>query len=201
MKMTIKITDVTGTSIITDHLTEVEAIGIADRVTARESRRGTAQLSEVMIWRERDKASPILANACASALNLGTVMVYMFENDDEGAMTVFAHYEITNCFISRYELDTPDVSGVAYGLHSGNSAVGAPTDAQDAWDLDISVNDYRKYARKRAGVKPLHPTPYGALTEKAIERLWLSGDTVKWCFTNGGIAKGWDIGAGAALSA
>ena len=201
MNITLKIADVAGTSAIAEHVGEVEALGIADRVVCRTSRRDVADVTEVLVWRHRDKASPILAKACAGAINLGTVTVNLWEANDTGAMTAFATYVLTNTFVSRYEMDTSDRNGIAYGLHKGYSVGGAPDGSQDLWDADQTVNDSRKYARARAAVKPIYLKPYGASGERAVERLWLSSDTIKWTFTAGGISKGWNIVAGSALAA
>ena len=201
MNITLAITNVTGTSAIVGHVNEVEAIGIADRVECRTSRRDIADVTELLVWRHRDKASPILAKSCASAVNLGTVTVNLYEANDQGATTVFATYVLTNTFVSRYEMDTSDAEGIAYGLHVGYSVGGAPTGSQKLWDDDRTVNDSRKYARRRAAVRPVYQKAYGASGERAVERLWLSADTIKWTFTAGGISKGWNIAQGSALAA
>ena len=130
MNITLAIANVTGTCAVAGHLGEVEAIGIADRVECRTSRRDVADVSELLLWRHRDKTSPVLAKACAAAMNLGAVTVNLYEANDQGAMVVFATYVLTNVFVSRYEMDTSDAHGIAYGLHTGYSVAGAPDGSQ-----------------------------------------------------------------------
>jgi type VI protein secretion system component Hcp len=201
MKIGLAISGVTGASDIAGHVGEVEAIGMADRVQCRDSRRDIADVTELLIWRHRDKASPVLGKACAAATNLKEVTINLFEsNDDETALVVFATYVLTNTYVSRYEIDTSDANGIAYGLHRGYSVAGAPTGAEKFWKMDMTVNDSRSYARDRASVTPIYGRRYAAAGERAVERLWLSSDTIKWTYT-GGISKGWNIAAGTALAA
>ena len=200
MNITLAIPGVTGTSIITGHAGEVVAIGMADALRARASRNDTASVSETLVWRHRDKASPVLAHACAAATNLGSVTVNLFENNDQGSTVVFATYVLTNTFISRYEMDTADTDGIAYELHLGSSGEGSPWGKATSSE-GRTINDARYYARVRARVTPKFPRQYGAGLERAVERLWLSCDTITWTYADGGISKGWNIGTGAALAA
>ena len=200
MNITIAIASVTGTSAIADHTGEVEAIGIADRVQCRTNRRDVADVSEILVWRHRDKASPALARASAAATNLGEVTINLYETNEGGVVAVFATYVLTNTFVSRYEIDTSDSHGIAYEMHFGFSVSGAPDGAQHVWDADLTINDKRSYARSRARVRPTYERPYGAAGERAVERLWLSSDTIKWTFTAGGISKGWNIATGSAVT-
>lgn len=193
MNLTLDIPNVVGTSTITDHADEVLAIGIRDYVEARENANDRPKVAELLIYRIRDKATPKLAKACAQGTNLGKVKVNMFAADGT-SLTVFAEYELTNCFISRYEMDTPDNVGVAYEPHDGWSVEGKAA-ARNPFDTSI-VNDDRSYSRWRAAPSPTWPRFPGVPTEVALERLWLSGNTIKWTFKNGGISKGWDIAAG-----
>lgn len=202
--LTLSIPNINGEATVDGHLDELEAFGIGDAVLAPESS-GSASLSEVVVWRFRDRATPKLMEACATGANLGQVEVYLFRNTELGPQ-VFLQYTLTDTYLSRLEHDTAETSGTAYLAHTGYSNVGAPDWRPLALALEMTVNDVRSHSRNQARPNPSYWVPRGAYTNDEIERVWLNAETITWTYTpyadgvaGGVVSQGWDLNLGRAL--
>ena len=192
--ITIKIDGIDGESLIHDHVDELEAVTISD-IVAGGGGYSRAYVSEIALSRFRDRGSPILAHACSTGVNLGTVKIFLFHNVNVGTVP-FMSYELSNAIVSRYEVSTVDATGQALGLHVGYSGMGAPAWRAGYVAAGHSVNDYRAYAVARATPRPVYPAPRTTSVDKEVERLWLSADLVRWTIEDGSVSKGWDLQAG-----
>ena len=209
--ITLKIVDgngnvsIEGESKLSGHANELEAIAIRDLVFAPSSA-GSAYISEIFVTRLRDKASPKLAEACSMGTNLKTVTVSLFKNVGTGK-EVFLQYTLTDTFVSRIEHETLEDNGGAYLAHIGYSGEGGSSDRAALNAAGLTMNANRSYSRARAAPTPLYPQPIGAsVTDKEVERLWLSAATVQWTYipyadgvAGGKLEKGWDLQQSIAL--
>ena len=202
--ITVSIPNIAGESTVADHTDELDAVSIFDTVQSGTGA-GNARLSELLLTRVKDRASPKLAEACATGRNLGEVIIYLFRNVG-GGPKVFLKYTLTATYISRIEYETAEANGIAYMPHVGYSQGGAPTWRPTALALGVTVNDARAYARARAAPNPIYDQPLGAFGVTEVERIWLNSATVKWTYTpytgdvaGGAVEHGWDLLTHAAL--
>lgn len=193
-----------GESVIAGHENLMEAVGIRDTIRAS-STSSRARLSEIALTRYRDRASPKLAEACATGANIGQVDISLFRNTQTG-MQVFMTYTLTETYVSRIEHDTAETNGVAYLPHVGYSNAGAPSWRPVALAFGTTVNDARAYARERAAPYPLYSEPPGAYTNNEVERIWLNAATITWTYTpfvagvaQGAVQQGWNLQTGTVL--
>ena len=68
-------------------------------------------------------------------------------------------------------------------------------------DMGLNQNADRPYTRDRARPNPVYSMPMGVATDKEVERIWLSPETLKWTYTpydsegaaGGNLEKGWNL--------
>ena len=202
--ITIKIPNINGEATTAGHTDELEAFSVGDAVLAASSS-GKASLSELALGRYKDRATPKLAEACATGANLGQIEVFVFKNTETGQQ-VFMKYTLTETYVSRIEHDTAESSGGAYLPHLGYSNAGPPSWRPTALALEMTVNDVRSYSQARARPIPLYNLPDGAYSNDEVERVWLNAATITWTYTpfSGGVAggaveQGWNLQTGVAL--
>ena len=193
-----------GESAIAGHEDRMEAVSIRDAVIGSSSV-SRALVSEISLTRHKDRASPKLAEACATGTNIGQVEIAVFRNTQTG-MQVFMTYTLTETYVSRIEHDTAEGKGVAYGPHIGYSQGGAPTWRPVMLGIGQTVNDHRAYARFRARPNPLFPESPGGYSNNEVERIWLNAASVAWTYTpflagvaQGAIRQGWNLQTGQPL--
>ena len=177
---------------------KVDAIGIHDFVEgAYGSSRGVAH--EIQLVRYRDRASPKLAEKCASGTGIGEVNIYIFKND--GGVKLVMKLTLAGAYVSRIEYGTADSMGTAFQRHNGDETLGAHGAASDLQDVGRSVNDARGYSRKRARPKPLYMESPGTPTSTEVERVWLNFSAVTWMSASGNLTGSFNNNTGAAVVA
>ena len=204
-ELIVDITTIAGDSVKSSYVDKLDAIAISDFIRGPLGGARTV-LSEICLTRDRDRASPKLAEACAAGTDLGAVTVYLFDTVGGQSMP-YLTYTLADTYVSRIEFDTVETNGLAYLLHDGFSNAGAPSWRPTAVWYGATVNDSREYARWRAGPQPLYSEAPGVHTNKEIERVWLSAGSVKWTYTPydavgaaaGVIEAGWDNSTGEIL--
>jgi type VI secretion system Hcp family effector len=213
MQITVKVEKTAGTvsipgeSTVADHTGEIDAIAIRDLIQAPTGS-ASAKVSEIFLTRERDKASPKLAQACSMGENVGTVTIYLLKNVN-GNPKPFMTYTLTETFVSRIEHETAEANGGAYLPHQGFSSTGGNVFGVLWRAAGLNQNADRAYSRDRAQPNPVYAMPMGAATDKEIERVWLSPATIKWTYTpyasdglaGGNVEKGWNLQTSAELAA
>ena len=205
-ELIVDIANIAGESVKATYAGKLEAIAINDVVRGPVGQKKT-KLSEICVTRDRDRASPKLAQACAAGTDLGQVTIHLFDTV-VGRAEPYLTYTLTNTYVSRIEFDTVETNGIAYLPHNGYSSAGAPTWRPFALYFGATVNDSREYARDRARPNPLYFEPPGVHTNKEIERVWLSAGTVKWTYTpydisgaaEGVVESGWNNLTGETLA-
>ena len=213
MQITVKIEKSAGTisiageSTVADHVGEIDALAIRDLIQAPTGS-ATARVSEIFLTRNRDKASPKLAEACAMGENIGTVTIYLLKNVN-GTPEAFMTYTLTETFVSRIEHETAEVNGGAYLPHQGFSGWAGNVYGSLWRAAGLNQNADRGYSRARANPNPVYAMPLGEATDKEIERVWFSPATIKWTYTpydiagapGGNVEKGWNLQSSAELTA
>ena len=194
-KFAIEATGIGGDMTLTGHVGRIAAMGIQDTVLPM-LRDADSKVTEVCVFRERDRASPKFMVHAAQGTKISKVKIHILTTSDTTATTVFS-WEMEEVYVSRYELDTVDAKGIAYQPHAGKPGVGAASFAGNQTSTSSELNDHRAYARARAGLKPLTPTYPGEYTENRIERVWFSPGKVRWTSTDGNLGEGYDIVSGA----
>ena len=192
-KFAIEASGIGGDMTLTGHVGHIAAMGIQDTVLPM-LRDADSKVSEVCVFRVRDRASPKFMLHAAQGTVIAKVKIHILTTGDK-VSTVFS-WEMESVYVSRYELDTVDSKGIAYQPHAGKPGVGAASFAESTAATSSDMNDHRAYARSRAGLKPLTPTYPGEYTEDRIERVWFSPGKVQWTCTDGNIGDGYDIIAG-----
>ena len=174
--------------VATTHTDKLEALGIQDIVKGSYGlSRGDA--SEIQLVRYRDRASPKLAEKCASGTAIGNVTVHIFKSD--GGLKEILKLELKSTYVSRIEYDTADSTGVAFRKHDGGEGLGAAADAAAIQNRGNSVNDYRIYSRNRGRPAPVFGESPGAATDVEVERVWLNFSGAKWT-TTGNVTGSFD---------
>lgn len=212
MQITVKVEKTAGTisiageSTVTGHAGEFEAIAVRDLIQAPTGS-ATAKVSEIFLTRERDKASPKLAEACAMGENIGTVTIYLLKNVN-GEPKPFLTYTLSETFVSRIEHETAESNGGAYLPHQGFSGTAGNVFGSLWRAAGLNQNADRSYSRERANPNPVYAMPLGQATDKEIERVWFSPASIKWQYssydsvgTATNIEKGWDLQTSAELTA
>ena len=205
MQITLKIEKPAGTvliggeSTVDGHTGEIDAIAIRDLIQAPTGS-ATAKVSEIFLTRNRDKASPKLAQACSMGENIGTVTIYLLKNVD-GTPSPFMTYTLAETFVSRIEHETAEANGGAYLPHQGFSGTAGNTYGALYRLAGLNQNADRSYSRDRANPNPVFALPMADATDKEIERIWLSPASIKWTYTpydsagtaGGNVEKGWNL--------
>jgi len=212
MQITVKVEKTAGTisiageSTVTGHTGEFDAIAVRDLIQAPTGS-ATAKVSEIFLTRERDKASPKLAEACAMGENIGTVTIYLLKNVN-GEPKPFLTYTLSETFVSRIEHETAESNGGAYLPHQGFSGTAGNVFGSLWRAAGLNQNADRSYSRERANPNPVYAMPLGAATDKEIERVWFSPASIKWQYssydavgTATNIEKGWNLQTSAELTA
>ena len=212
MQITVKVEKTAGTisiageSTVTGHAGEFEAVAVRDLIQAPTGS-ATAKVSEIFLTRERDKASPKLAEACAMGENIGTVTVYLLKNVN-GEPKPFLTYTLSETFVSRIEHETAESNGGAYLPHQGFSGTAGNVFGALWRAAGLNQNADRTYSRERANPNPVYAMPIGQATDKEIERVWFSPASIKWQYssydgagTATNIEKGWNLQTSAELTA
>lgn len=159
------------------HTDKLEAIGIHDLVVGSfGASRGIA--SEIQLVRNRDRASPKLAEKCASGVALGSVTIHIFKND--GGPKEILRLDLTSVYVSRIEYGTADSKGVAFRRHHGGEDVGAHKNTAAVQAAGYTINDARAYSRHRARPDPIFDESPGVPTDNEVERVWLNCSSVTW---------------------
>ncbi len=195
--ITVSIPSIVGESNIADHEEQIEAIALRDAI---ETASVNSKHSDIELVRYRDRASPKLAVACASGMNLGEIVITLFRSAQ--GLRPYMTYTLSQTFVSRIEHDTLDDNGVALQPHFAGSNVTSPTSSVGIGSV-VAV-----LARSRSS-GPLVPRsitgiPRGAETNKNIERVWFNASQVRWTYTpysSNGVASGmieraWNIQQG-----
>lgn len=163
-------------SVSATHTDKLDAVGIHDWVDGAYG--GAATASEIQLVRHRDRASPKLAEKCASGASLGSVKIHVFRNDDNTQEVL--RLELGSVFVSRIEYGTADSKGVAFRRHNGMERMAAATNAGAYRAVGQTVNDARSFSRARAMPTPQFAECPGVPTDSEVERVWLSFSNVKW---------------------
>ena len=203
--ITVNIPNIAGESTVANHTDELDAVSIFDVVQSGTGA-GKAWLSEILLTRIKDRASPKLAEKCATGTSLGDVTVSLFRNVATGPQ-VYLKYTLTATYVSRIEYETAESGGIAYFPHVGYSGWGAPSYRPIALALGLTSNDARQKARARAAPNPLYDQPLGVFGVTEVERIWLNSATIKWTYTpytddgvaGGAVEQGWSLLEHAAL--
>ena len=178
--------DVSGTS--TTYTDYIEAIGIHDHVAGWGS---SNPVREIQLVRHRDRASPKLAQACASGAGLSAstgnnnVRILVFK-DDDGTKLVMS-IALSLVYVSRYEYGTVDATGAAYRRHSGREGEGDHEGAERLRSAGHTQNDARTYSRSRTRPTPLVAAYPGTATDDEVERVWLSATEATWTIHDGNV--------------
>ena len=186
---------ISGESEMDDYTDKIEAIGIHDLVVGGF---GTARtkLSEVVLTRYRDRASPKLADACSRGSDLGSVDIHLFKTVGTSS-EIFLTYELTETYVSRIEFDTVDASAAAFLRHHGKANEGA-ADFRGDLLATTTVNTHdREYSRGRTKPNPAYGALPSHFTDTEVERLWLNAKIVKWIYTpynSAGVQQGGSLG-------
>ena len=174
----------------------VEAESIHDRVE-------TGIASEIQILRTRDKASPKLAEKCASGAAIGNVTIYLVDADNGNA--VLFKWVLTGTYVSRYEYETLSDSGVAYQKHFGNENFSHSKAMHTSLNSGTSAsanNDYRSYTRGRTSFVPEVPDAWAKAADSGteLERVWLNYENVTWTSTDGNVSGSYDNKTGSTVA-
>ena len=205
MQITVKIEKTAGTvsipgeSTVSEHAGEMDALAIRDLILAPTGS-AKAQVSEIFLTRYRDKATPKLAEACSMGDNIGLVTIYLLKTVG-GDPKPFLTYTLTETFVSRVEHETAEANGGAYLPHQGFSGAKGNSYGALYREMGLNQNADRPYTRDRARPNPVYSMPMGVATDKEVERIWLSPETIKWTYTlydvegeaDGNIEKGWNL--------
>ena len=206
MQITLHIDNLPGESTIAGAQGSIDCIAIFDAVRSKKGD-GKARHSEIVLSRPHDAASPKLASKCATGANVGTAMIKLYHtvSATTGTSTVpYAQIKLTNVYISRYERNSAEDTGIAYGPHLGYGSYDVPDWRGRSVTGKSTDGDSAANRRMQAAPQPFFNTPEGEyLQDKEIERVFLCGDTVTWTAlqnSDGSVANistGWDISAGA----
>ena len=190
-KFAIEATGIGGDMTLAGHVGHIGAMGIQDTVLPM-LRDADSKVSEVCVFRTRDRASPKFMLHAAQGTKITKMRIHILTTTGTDVSTVFS-WEMEEVYVSRYELDTVDAKGIAYQPHAGKPGVGAASFAESTAATSSDMNDHRAYARARAGLRPLVPMYPGEYTENRIERVWFSPGKVRWSSTDGNLGEGYDI--------
>ena len=167
---------------------KVAALGIQDVVLATGGDTET-QLSEVCVFRIRDLATPKIMKYAAAGTLISTVKIHILDADNASAFK----WSMEEVYVSRFECDTPETGGIAYGPHLGKPNVGA-ADWASGSSTSTDMHDDRRYANARARPNPRYLSSYpGVYQEGRIERVWFNASKIQWYAADGQITKGWNV--------
>lgn len=140
--------------------------------------------SDIQLTRNRDTASPKLAQACAATENIGEVTINVIEDGE-----VRLRYTLTDTYVSRYEVETADAAGGAYQPHLGS-------DKQPSPPPTAGVGALAPVDGVRPAPRPYLPIVRAAGGDDEVERVWLQPGTVTWRYrkgTNNQNENNWNI--------
>ena len=159
---------------------------------------GQAKHSNIELIRYKDRASPKLAEACASGGRLTDVAIYLFRSLEKGPQ-VYMTYELKNVFVTRIEHDTMDGNGQVFQPHFVAASETNPPPAAGLASV-LSGLARSQVGAIRTAPRPAVGTMRGAPGAREVERVWLSPAKVTWVFQpfangkkQGKVTKGWHI--------
>lgn len=188
----VQFSSITGECTLASCEDHVEAIGLRETIEAglgSMGRGGRGRHSDIEIIRFKDSASPKLAQACASAENLGEAVIRVFQNNESGPV-VYMTYKLTEVYISRVEQETLDEANAGFQPHLMAVSRGLP--APGAVGLASALAPVLSEA---AAVSRVVPTPVQVATafaNRELERVFLNATSVTWSYTpyQNGVAGG-----------
>ena len=200
-----KIQSIDGECTLDGYEDQVEAVAIRESIVlsaARSSGRATSartagrsRHSDICLVRYKDRASPKFAEACSSGANIGTVTISLFRTLETGT-TRYMTYTLTETLISRYEVDTLDREGRAFGPSMGSARL-LPPSWGVAGLLEKGQGDMAPAPRLLSGGSRGEPL------NREVERIWLNAAAVKWSYesfvngaSQGTTEKGWSFQKG-----
>lgn len=202
-----RIGDIQGESTLSGYEDQADAVAIRESLevaSASSAGRtrgartvGQANHSEIELTRTKDVASPKLAQACSSGLNLGEVVITLFRTLEAG-LAPYMIYTLKEVFVSRIEYETLDEQGSALHPHVSDSSEVAPPSSTGL--AGAAFANLRALKGERALVRSAGWMPRSAYTNTEIERVWLSAAQVRWTYNqftqgrqSGSVEKGWNI--------
>ena len=209
----VDIQSILGESQIVDYEDKIDALSIRETIETaalqgsgriRGARTvGQSRHSDIELTRYKDRASPKLAVACSSGMNLGEVSISLFRSIESGIVP-YMRYTLSQTFVSRIEHDTLDENGVAFQPHFvDNSATSPPSTAGVGSIVAIIA---RQQNSGRLAPRSITGIPRGADTNREVERIWLNASQVRWTYTpfhfgraGGAVERTWNIQQGAEL--
>lgn len=211
--ITLKIDKIVGTSDVEGYKKEIECTGFRDSIfmppavsagrTRAARTAGVPRHADVLLTRNRDIASPKLAEECSAGTKLGTTRISIFRS--AGSPKAYMVYTLYETVISRIETETDDSNGTVYMPHVGSPGNMNFSPASGPGGLALAAA-----AGTLGGVR-LSPMPYtalpkGAVGNREVERIWLNATEIKWTYTpykdgvaGGAVERGWGIRRGKEL--
>lgn len=205
---------IAGESRVANYRDKLDAVSIGDIIDVPVPQGGSGSASRTVgksrhanieIVRFKDRGSPLLANACATGTNLGTVNIYLFRTLETG-LVPYLNYKLEDTFLSRLEHETEDDLGTVYEAHiadGGNNLVGVSARQGAASLLPVTGSEG---VASRPSVRSVAPRMGTRSTSVECERLWLNPASVTWTYTEyvngssaGNTSRGWNIQEGVTL--
>ena len=170
-----------GESTVAGFKGQVDAMAIRESIEAgvRQEGGGLGQPnhSDIEVLRIKDKASPKIAEWCASGENLGEVIISVLKTV-RGTAKPYMEYELNGVRIARVEEETVDEANTAYQLHLTEQVRGRPLPGSVGDTSVLAPVVSESVAMSRPAVVP---TEVGvAFSEVQIERVSLNPTSVKW---------------------
>lgn len=201
--ITINFADIEGESLLAGYEGWSDAVGMRDAIemplvagagrTRGGRTSGTSNHSDLELIRFKDIASPKLAEACSTGVNIGSVTIHIFRMLEAGPMP-YMTFSLTDTFVSRVETETLNNVGDAFLPTAMEAPIVTPKAGHGAGATAPRVRD------GRLTIQPTAPRQSGAYTNQEIERLFLNPGSVTWEYSQfvggikaGSVAKGWDV--------
>ena len=160
---------------------QVDAMAIRESIEAgvRQEGGGLGQPnhSDIEVLRIKDKASPKIAEWCASGEDLGEVKISVLKTV-RGAAKAYMEYELDGVRIARVEEETVDEANTAYQLHLTDQPRGRPLPGSVGSTSVLAPVVSESVAMSRPAVVPVEVGV--AFSEVQIERVSLNPTSVKW---------------------
>ena len=188
-KIILDLPDIAGEATLSAYQDKLDAIAVCDSLEGG-SGSSSAVISELLVHRLRDIASPKLAHAAAAGTIFATAKVTIFTNSETGPIA-HTEFQYSSVYISRYEMDTLDDQGIAllphYGFYGGSGVASGASTAGSS----VSSATTREDAQARPS--PFYPGLPRAYAPVALERVWLNYASVTWRYVPDAVERSWNL--------
>ena len=200
-------TGITGQSSVAGFADHVAVIGLRETIelgvpASGSGGAGKPKHSDFQLIRFRDSSSPKLAEACANAIDVGSVVITVFRTAGTGVVQFMQYLLSDGVYVSRIEQETLDEQHMAFGPHLMAPTRGLPVPGPAGLTSVLAPVVNQAVSAGRLLVNPLDVSDN--YSNQEVERVNLNANAVTWSYTpydagraQGKVSAGYNLATGA----